>query len=176
MRFTDCRSSRFESNSCDVISATIECASENTRQRSAAVAATLAAAGVIVLVVLRGATLRSSGMAPNPLINAPANGGITRVELQPIPEGPTLLLERVPTAQGPRGSRQLGLIKEYIPEPLPAPLGQGRCNLGGDLVVTLGNGKQVVYGPCHRPASVNHPWAEMVSAASNGMCIPTCEP
>jgi hypothetical protein len=107
-------------------------------------------------------------------ISASANGGVVRVEFRAVPEGPTSPpFERVPTAQN---SVPIALIQRFIPDPLPAPLNQWPCHVGGDLVVTLGKGTQIIYGPCHRPASIDRLWAEMIYVMSNGRCAPNCGP
>ena len=102
-----------------------------------------------------------------------ASGGVTEIDIQPIPEGPGLAFERAPTA---RGVRPLAEIERFIPDPLPPPLFQGLCGMGGNMVVILGNGKQVTYGPCNRPASIDHLWAEMLHVEENGQCAPRCGP
>lgn len=88
-----------------------------------------------------------------------ANGGVAEIDIQPIPEGPGLVFQRNPTS---RGVRPLAQIEQLIPDPLPAPLFQGLCGMGGNMVIILGNGKRVTYGPCHRPASIDRLWAEIV--------------
>ena len=98
-------------------------------------------------------------------ISISENGGVAAVDLRPIPEGPEA--KSLPT---------IDLLAPYIPDPLPTPLFQWFCRDGGDLVITLGNGKQVTYGPCYRPASIDHLWAEIVYIESNGQCAPRCGP
>ena len=98
-------------------------------------------------------------------ISISANGGVAAVDIRPIPEGPQ-----------PRSSPPSDLVKLNLPDPLPAPLFQWFCSMGGDLVVTLGNGMQVTYGPCYRPASIDHLWAEIVYIDTNGQCAPRCGP
>jgi len=110
------------------------------------------------------------GVGPlNPVFYRPisisANGGVAAVDIRPIPEGPQ-----------PKGRPPIALIKPYIPDPLPAPQFQWFCGTGGDLVITLGNGVQVTYGPCYRPASIDHLWAEIVYIDTNGQCAPRCGP
>jgi len=87
-----------------------------------------------------------------------ANGGVAEIDIQPIPEGPGLVFQRTPTS---RWVRPLSQIERFIPDPLPAPLFQGLCGMGGNMVVILGNGRRVTYGPCHRPAAIDRLWAEM---------------
>ncbi len=98
-------------------------------------------------------------------ISISANGGVAAVDLRPIPEGPQL-----------KSSPRIDLIEPYVPDPLPAPLFQWFCGTGGNLVVTLGNGSQVTYGPCYRPASIDHLWAEIIYIETNGQCAPRCGP
>jgi hypothetical protein len=94
-----------------------------------------------------------------------ANGGVVAVDIRPIPEGPL-----------PKSSPRIDLIERFIPDPLPAPLFQWFCGMGGNLVVALGNGTEVTYGPCYRPASIDHLWAEIVYIDTNGQCAPRCGP
>jgi hypothetical protein len=118
-----------------------------------------------IAAVLFGVGLRIGPMRPiySQSIPVAASGGVTEIDLLPVPEGPPLSFKRVPTTAG--GVFPLGLVERFIPDPLPAPRFQWLCNRGDDMVVTLGNGKQVTYGPCCRPASVNDLWAEMISAS-----------
>lgn len=136
---------------------------------------------VVGLAVLAVALLATGAAGLGPLtpifywpISASANGGVAEIGIQPIPEGPPgPVFARTPTG---RGVRSLALIAEYIPDPLPARLNQWFCRQGGDLTVTLGNGRQVIYGPCYRPASIDRLWAEIVYVDSNGQCAPKCGP
>jgi hypothetical protein len=62
-----------------------------------------------------------------------------------IPEGPiTQPFERVTTGN----ARPLREIETFIPDPLPAPLDQRGCEIGGSLVISLADGRTVTYGPC----------------------------
>jgi len=97
--------------------------------------------------------------------SASANGGVAAVDIRPIPEGPE-----------PKSPARVAQIERFIPDPLPAPLFQWFCGTGGDLVITLGNGTEVTYGPCRRPASIDHLWAEIVFIDTNGECAPRCGP
>lgn len=136
---------------------------------------------VAILALLIAAALVGLGVAGlGPLTpvfyratSVSANGGVTEIDLQPIPEGPGLVFERAPTA---RGVRPLAEIERFIPDPLPPPVFQGLCGMGGNMVVILGNGKHVTYGPCYRPTSIDHLWAEMLYVDSNGQCAPRCGP
>ncbi len=106
-------------------------------------------------------------------ISAAAHGGVVRVQIMAIPEGPPAPAFERP----PRGdySRPLRRIERFVPSPLPAPLDQGGCTIGGDLVVTFADGKQVTYGPCHRPASIDRLWAEIIYVL-DPRCVPRCGP
>jgi hypothetical protein len=150
-----------------------EAGRKGLKNRSRILGGTLAACALVLAV------LGVAGSGPlRPVFHRPislsANGGIAKVEIRPIPEGPApSAFERVPTTQH---SQPIALIELYVPDPLPAPLNQWLCHLGGNLTVTLGNGKEVTYGPCHRPASIDHLWAEMSDVLSNGECAPRCGP
>jgi hypothetical protein len=88
-----------------------------------------------------------------------ANGGVTEIDLEPAPEGPPLSFKRVPAGVG--GVRPLGPVERLIPDPLPAPRFQWLCSRGNNMVVTLGDGKTVTYGPCYRPDSIDRLWSEL---------------
>jgi len=134
---------------------------------------------VVVLTVLVAALLATGAAGLGPLtpifyrpISTSADGGVAEIGIQPIPEGPPgPVFARTPARQG---VRSLALIEAYIPDPLPAPLNQWFCRQGGDLTVALGNGRQVIYGPCYRPASIDRLWAEIVYVDSTGKCAPKC--
>jgi hypothetical protein len=131
--------------------------------------------GLVALLLATGA----AGLGPLTRIfywpiSISADGGVAEIGIQPIPEGPPgPVFERTPVSPG---VRSLALIEAYIPDPLPAPLNQWFCRQGGDLTVALGNGRQVIYGPCFRPASIDRLWAEIVFVDSNGKCAPKCGP
>jgi hypothetical protein len=93
-----------------------------------------------------------------------AGGGVVGVEIRPIPEGP------------PSKGVALDQLIPYVPDPLPAPLFQWFCSTGGSLTVNLGDGTEVTYGPCFRPASINRLWARLVYVATDGACAPSCGP
>src|SRR5437868_14811730 len=81
--------------------------------------------GAVAVAALVFAGLGVAGLGPlRPLFHRPislsANGGIAKIEIRPIPEGPILdSFERVPTRQG---SKPIDLIERFVPDPLPAPL------------------------------------------------------
>jgi hypothetical protein len=136
---------------------------------------------VVVLTALVAALLATgvAGLGPlTPIFYRPisisASGGVAEIGIQPIPEGPPgPVFARTPVSQK---VRSLALIEAFIPDPLPAPLNQWFCRQGGDLTIVLGNGRQVTYGPCYRPASIDRLWAEIVYVDSNGQCAPKCGP
>jgi hypothetical protein len=136
---------------------------------------------VAIPALLVGAALVGLGVAGlGPLTAAfyrptsiSANGGVTEIHIQPVPEGPRLVFVRAPTTQD---VRPLAQVDRFIPDPLPPPRFQRLCGMGGNMVVILGNGKHVTFGPCYRPTSINHLWAEMFYVASAGQCAPRCGP
>jgi hypothetical protein len=135
--------------------------------------------GLAVAILLLGyANLGPLRPAFHRPVSAAAHRGIARIDLVPIPEGPLgPAFEPTPTAcSGSVCPKPLATIQRFIPDPLPAPLNQWSCGGGGDLVVTLGDGKQVIYGPCHRPASIDSLWAEMIYVMDDGKCAPRCGP
>ena len=103
-----------------------------------------------------------------------ANGGVVAIALSPFPEGPgEAVFERNPSS---RTSRPLSLIDQFIPDPLPPPMNNWGCSIGGNMIVSLGYRTQITYGPCRRPASIDHLWAEMVYVETDGRCAPRCAP
>lgn len=88
---------------------------------------------------------------------------VVSVRTQPIPEGPTTApFERQATSAY---SRPLSLIEEAIPIPLP---GRGLqpfwCTSGGDLIITLADGRTITHGPCYHPAPIKALWQRIVAA------------
>ena len=108
-------------------------------------------------------------------IDADDHGGITRLEIVPVPEGPVSpTFARQPASEG---TKPLSLVAQYIPDPLPATLYQGpMCRSGGDLIVTFADDSTVTYGPCRRPASIDRLWAGIVYVLEEGKCAPKCGP
>jgi hypothetical protein len=141
--------------------------------RRYALSVAILAALIVALVALGAAGLGPLTPAFYQPISISANGGVTGVGIQPIPEGP-------PGPSFGRSAtdrvRSLAMIEKYIPDPLPAPINQWFCHEGGDLTVSFGNGREVIYGPCYRPASIDHLWAEIIYIVSNGTCVPRCGP
>lgn len=139
-------------------------------------------AAVVVGLVIAAGFLGSGWLGLGPFAqlfhhgtNLTAHGGIQRLQLVPIPEGPiSSAFERMPASSE---SRSLSLLRSYIPDPLPAPVYQGpTCHLGGNLVITFDDGFRLTYGPCRRPRSINRLWAAVIYVLDNGACAPRCGP
>lgn len=133
---------------------------------SAIVIAVAVAGAIVVLDSYRVPRMRG----PTPMRTGP----IMSVEIEPYPEGPP-----APPFVLHAGPNQLPIrrILRFVPRPLPAPLDQGLdCRFGGNLTIAFEGGARVVYGPCHRPASIDNLWARMVSIISDGACEPECGP
>jgi hypothetical protein len=65
----------------------------------------------------------------------------------------------------------LTLVRQFLIEPLPAPLDQGlHCSGGGDLIITLNSGRQMVYGPCRWPWQISELWGAMIEAGEVVAC------
>ena len=91
---------------------------------------------------------------------------IKKIAAYVYPEGTTALsFEQAPT---PPTSRSLLMIADAIPSPLPHPLHQGRCRLGGGVVVTMYD-KTITYGPCRIPHSIDVLQQSMVAAWKKGL-------
>jgi hypothetical protein len=137
--------------------------------------AAIASVGLLAALVALGVWGVNGPLSPvfNQPVRLAANGGVVEIDIQPIPEGPGVGLQRRPQNSA---FQPLSKIERYIPNPLPPPLFQWNCTLGGDLVVSLGNGKQVTYGPCLRPKSIDRLWAEIIYVWTDGQCAPRCGP
>jgi len=96
---------------------------------------------------------------------------ISDVHIQPVPEGPSVSLGRVP----PRGGYPLEQILKFIPEPLPAPIPQS-CDQGGTLTIKLESGREIDYGPCKRPVEIEQLWWHIDDVLSDGRCRPNSWP
>ena len=96
-------------------------------------------------------------------------GQIASIHLQPVPEGPTGPLF-VPRPQGD-SELPLDLVRGFVLTPLPAPLDQGNCNGGGDLVIVLTSGRRITYGPCRWPAQISLLWGAMIEASEVVGCV-----
>lgn len=97
-----------------------------------------------------------------------SRGDIVSIRLQPIPEGPGLSAAEEELAREE--------IRESIPIPLPHPAWNIFCEFGGNMIIELRNGDEVSYGPCRRPASINHLWAVLIDFRTGGKCRPNCGP
>jgi hypothetical protein len=84
------------------------------------------------------------------------------VQLQAIPEGPGAYSFG---RNGQKGTLPLSLIEAFIPDPLPHSVWQGLgCHAGGDLIVTLTDGRSISYGPCRYPRSITVMWTDINDA------------
>ena len=99
---------------------------------------------VIILALLMAAVLVTavgSGLGPLSFVLYPAtpvsaNGGVTELEIQPVPPaGYGLFFERTPRTQG---DRPLAEIERFIPDPLPPPLFQWPCGKESTMVASDG--------------------------------------
>lgn len=127
---------------------------------------------VVLLVALVGSGFLGA-MLSQPT-SASSNGGVIAVSIQPRPEGPPGPdFVRVPQLPGQRPLKE---IDSFIPDPLPPPIAQWFCGQGGNLTVTLGTGRTITYGPCYRPPSIDHLWAEITFVVTDGACAPRCGP
>jgi hypothetical protein len=98
-----------------------------------------------------------------------AYGQVRSIHLQPVPEGPQGPLF-VPRPQN-ANELPLGLVRQFVVEPLPATLDQGlRCKGGGDLIIALKNGRQITYGPCRWPWQISELWGAMIEAGEAVAC------
>ena len=126
----------------------------------------LAVSTGLIIVLAAGAFVVARGRAAIPIDRS----DVVSVRLQPVPEGPSIIF-------GSDGRVPIDAVRDLIPTPLPARVWQGfNCSFGGDLAIELSSGREVVYGPCRRPAAINKLWAELVDAETNGQCRPQCGP
>jgi hypothetical protein len=88
---------------------------------------------------------------------------VVGVLIHPVPEGPT-------------ASAPVSEVASAIPDPLPHPAWQFLCSAGATLDIKLSNSRTISYGPCRRPASINHLFAVIVDIATDGHCRPNCGP
>ena len=98
---------------------------------------------------------------------------IASIQLQPIPEGPTLIWNHAPTSPP---SEQQSQIEAAIPLPLPAPELQTPGCGGGDLIVHLRDGRDITYGPCRHPASIRALWSRLIKVLGDPNCREPCGP
>src|SRR5205823_855514 len=95
------------------------------------------------------------------------------VQIVPVPEGPAgpvFVRPGTPSRERPAAPSYLPIdqLAPYAPEVLPAPLDNSGCDVGGSMVLTLAGGSTLTYGPCARPASINHLWAGMLFVIDGG--------
>lgn len=82
--------------------------------------------------------------------------------LEPVPEGP---VSPKFVAEPENGDLPLDTVADAIPSPLPRDVWQGlNCDIGGNVVVELQQGDEIRYGPCRRPAEIEHLRQEMLQA------------
>ncbi len=106
-----------------------------------------------------------------------SHGAVVRLQLVPIPEGPTAPSFERNAPVGDKFVRPLERVQAYIPDPFPTLLEQpADCTVGGNLAVTFADGFRLTYGPCSRPASINRLWARMIHVLDHGRCAPNCGP
>lgn len=84
-----------------------------------------------------------------------------------LDDGPLLTIQKIAPYVYPEGtapppfeqvatyptSLSLLSIADAIPSPLPQPLRQGTCRLGGGIIITTYT-KTITYGPCRMPSSI----------------------
>jgi hypothetical protein len=86
---------------------------------------------------------------------------VASIHLQPVPEGPASPMF-VPEPKSV-GDKPLALVRNLVPDPLPKPLDQpGSCDHGGDLIVVLKDGREIIYGPCDYPWQISQLWGAMI--------------
>lgn len=94
---------------------------------------------------------------------------IRSIQLLPAGEGP------VGPLFVPRPNRAtelpLALVQGFVLTPLPAPLHQGHCDGGGDLVIVLTSGRKITYGPCLWPHQISELWGAMIESAEMVGCV-----
>jgi hypothetical protein len=60
----------------------------------------------------------------------------------------------------------LALVGDFLPDPLPRPSNQQHtCQGGGDMIVDLKDGHEIVYGPCRWPWQISELWGAMIQTA-----------
>jgi hypothetical protein len=96
-------------------------------------------------------------------------GQIRSIHIQPAPEGPTgpLFVPRPHRVD----ELPLGLVRDFVRTPLPAPLHQpGGCGNSGDLVIVLKSGRTITYGPCRWPWEISELWGAMIESSEAVDC------
>lgn len=96
-------------------------------------------------------------------------GSIRSIQLRPVPEGPQgpLFVPRPHSAS----ELPLALVQGFVLTPLPAPLDQGHCSGGGDLVIVLKSGRRITYGPCRWPWQISELWGAMIESGELVGCV-----
>lgn len=94
-------------------------------------------------------------------------GHVVRVATYPWPEGPGLVVAtRVPWESVTNPHLSLSGIEDAIPERLPRNPAQP-CNFGAKVEITFDDGRTLEYGPCRRPASIEHLRLALIAAWRN---------
>jgi hypothetical protein len=132
----------------------------------------LLAAGLLGVLVILGVGLQLNWWTAASPIDVQLTD-IASIQLQPVPEGPTLLWNNPPTSPY---SEQRSQIEAAIPNPLPAPELQPPGCSGGNLIVHLRDGRDITYGPCRHPASIRALWSRLVKVLSDPSCREPCGP
>jgi hypothetical protein len=91
--------------------------------------------------------------------SARATAAVTRIELAPAPEGPTLVASTATTA----GHKLLAALAGKVPRRWP-PNPTQDCHLGTTITVTTTGGMHR-YGPCNWPLSIDRLRQALVAAA-----------
>jgi hypothetical protein len=50
------------------------------------------------------------------------------------------------------------------------------CDMGGDLVLNLRDGRTITYGPCRHRDPIRALWGHIAMVESNGRCTDGCAP
>jgi hypothetical protein len=132
----------------------------------------LLAAGLLGVLVILGVGLQLNWWPAASPIDVQLTA-IASIQLQPVPEGPTLIWNNPPTSPY---SEQRSQIEAAIPLPLPAPEWQTPGCGGGNLIVHLRDGRDITYGPCRHPASIRALWSRLVKVLSDPSCREPCGP
>jgi len=125
------------------------------------IAVLLALVAITAFVVWYGRGQDLTGQTVDRISWTTGHGQIVEVRDAPVPEG-------VP---GPTFKRDVGdnsvflplkLIEPYSPNPLPVPLDQNVCTLGGSIFIRFEDHSEVEYGPCRIPVSIERLRGEMM--------------
>jgi hypothetical protein len=133
----------------------------------------LLAAGFLGVLVILGVGLQLNWWPAASPIHVQLTD-IASIQLQPVPEGPTLIWKDPPTSPY---SKQRSQIEAAIPDPVPGPeLQPMGCSDGGDLIVHLRDGRDITYGPCRHPASIRALWSRLIKVLGDPGCREPCGP